>query len=174
MSQEYGLLAIGASRNNVDRRANQRFQPADIRSRISRQRVQRFQAHGGLAPAGQRLVDRPQILVVHGIDRVGHRLARIIGIAHADRDFLQSVQHIELGQAQARYRIDVHRCAQRHRIEPAAASRAPCRGTKFVSPLGQPETGLVKQLSRERPGAHPRGVGLGDTEHVIQKQWAKP
>ena len=72
--------------------------------------------------------------IPEGADAV---IMQVIGITHANRDFLQPIQHVKLGQAKARQRVDIHGRAQRHGVEPAATSRAPGRGAEFVSPLRQ-------------------------------------
>ena len=59
--------------------------------------------------------------------------------------------------------------AHQHRVEPAAAALAPGHGAELAPPLAQPLAGRVGQLRRERPLAHPRGVGLDDAEHEVDR-----
>ncbi len=68
----------------------------------------------------------------------------------------------------------MHRATQAHRIQPAAATRAPGGGTKFVALArhvradGIVEFIAVVELGGKRPGADARGIGLGDAEDVVE------
>ena len=94
-------------------------------------------------------------------------------VADADLDLGQAVEHVELGDAQARDAVDADRALQR-----AASSQPQRRGRPVTVPRSWPTrrqvvadgAGLVhRQLGRERPAADARRVGLGDAEDVVQQ-----
>ena len=93
-------------------------------------------------------------------------------VADADLDLGQAVEHVELGDAQARDAVDDHRALEQRRVEPAAAARPPGHRAALLADRRQvmaDRSRLVdRQLGRERPAADARGVGLGDAEDVVQ------
>src|SRR5690606_18292843 len=91
---------------------------------------------------------------------------------HADADRIQTVEYIQLGQAQTADTVDLDRPTQDHRIEPAAATRTSGGGAELVAAGSQALADVIEQLGGERTGADTGGVGLGDTQHVIQIQRA--
>ena len=72
--------------------------------------------------------------------------------------------------------VGVHgdRVAQRHGVEPADAPRAPGHGPELAATLGDALADVVEQLGRERPGAHPRGVGLHHADDLVDLERADP
>ena len=88
-------------------------------------------------------------------------------------DLGEAVEHVELGQRDAVDAVDLHRLADQHGIEPAAAARPAGDGAELAAALAEQPAGLVGQLGRERAGADARGVGLGDAEHVVERARAQ-
>src|SRR5690606_5590404 len=88
----------------------------------------------------------------------------------ADADGFQAVEHVQLGQAQTGDAVDLDGTAQDHGVEPAATAGTPRCGAELVATLGQEGPGVVEQFGRERTGTNTGGVGLGDTEDVVQVQ----
>ena len=62
---------------------------------------------------------------------------------------------------------------QRRGVEPAAAPRPPGRRAELVAARGELPPDVVVELGGKRPGAHARGVGLGDAQHVMQRLRAR-
>src|SRR4029077_13039898 len=58
--------------------------------------------------------------------------------------------------------------AQRDGVEPAAAALAAGDGAELVSDAREMLAVLVEQLGGEWSRAHARGVGLHDSEHVVE------
>src|SRR5690606_19869060 len=85
----------------------------------------------------------------------------------------QTVQNVQLGQADTGHTVDLDGMAQRHRIKPATTTGTTCGGPHFVPLDRQVLAHVVKQFGRERAGTYPGGVSLGNTQHVVQIQRAK-
>ena len=83
-------------------------------------------------------------------------------------------EHVELGQRDAVDAADFARLAHEASVKPAAASRPPCHRAELDPALADELAGLVLELGRKWPLAHPRGVGLGDAEHVVDRTGAEP
>ena len=90
-------------------------------------------------------------------------------VADADLELGQLVEHVELGERDAVDAGDLARLAHQAGVEPAAAARPPGHRAELDAALAEQPAGLVLELGRERPLAHPRGVGLGDAEHVVDR-----
>src|SRR3546814_7802480 len=90
-------------------------------------------------------------------------------VADADLDFRQPVEHVELGQRQPVDAADLHRLPYQDGIEPAAAARPARHHAELAAALAEKPADVVELLARERPGADPRGIGLGDAEHVTDR-----
>src|SRR5262249_61992379 len=80
-----------------------------------------------------------------------------------------AVEHVELGDAQARDAVDLDRALERGGVDPAAAPRAAGRRAELVPPRAQPLAGIPLELGRERAGSDAGRVGLGDPEDVVQR-----
>ena len=122
-------------------------------------------------PAFHRLVDRldPRLRALRRRQMV-ERLA-VEPVADADLELGQLVEHVELGQRDAVDAGHFARLAHQAGIEPAAAARPPGDRAELGPALAEQLAGLVLELGRERPLPHPRGVGLGDAEHVADGAW---
>ena len=90
----------------------------------------------------------------------------VASVADADLERGHAVEHVELGERDAPNAADLHRLAHQHGVEPAAAPGTAGHGAELAPALAKRAADLVVELGRERPAAHPRGVGLGDAEHV--------
>ena len=95
-------------------------------------------------------------------------------VADAHLQFVQAVQHVQLGQRDAVDAAHGDGLAHHHRVEPAAAARPTGDGAELMAALAQPAADGVVQLRRERPGADARGVGLGDAQHIVQRGGPQP
>src|SRR5690554_2603003 len=172
LPQDDGLVAVGTGGDDVDGGAHQLLDPLDVGLRSSRQPFDGLDAQRGFAPAGHFFVDRLQSGVAVGIAGGFDQVALVVAVAHADADRIQTVEHIQLGQAQTADTVDLDRPTQDHRIEPAAATRTSGGGAELVTAGSQALADIVEQLGGESTGADTGGVGLGDTQHVIQVQRA--
>src|SRR5690554_1613671 len=173
MTQGNGLDAVRAGGDDVDRGLDLLLQEADIGAGVLRELVQAGQAHGALAPARQLHVNRLDLGKAFAADRRTGQLPVGCFIAHTDFHRLQAIKHIQLGQADAGYAVDLNGMAQRYRVEPATAAGTTGGGADLVALDRQVFTHAVKQLGGERAGTHPGGVGLGNTQNVVQVQGAE-
>src|SRR5437762_971394 len=89
-------------------------------------------------------------------------------VTDADADGVQSVEHVELGDAQARDARVHDRATQGHGVEPAAAPPPPGDRAELVTDARQVLAVFVEQLGREGARAHAGGVGLDDAEHAVE------
>ena len=124
-------------------------------------------AGGRLAPAGQRLVDRHHFRVTMRQQRRVLADLAVDPVARADADRVEPVEHVELGDAEARDAVVQHGATQRDGVEPAAAPRPTRDRAKLVPDAREMLAHLVEELGRERTRADPRRVGLHDAEHGV-------
>ena len=106
-------------------------------------------------PPGQLLVDRGDLVEDRlVVGRVGEPLAvGLVGHAHLDR--VEGVEHVELGQGHLGQRVEPHRLAHHHRVEPARPAPAAGVDPVLVAPLDQGVADLVDQLGGERARSPP-------------------
>ena len=71
-------------------------------------------------------------------------------------------------------RVHGDRVAQRHGVEPADPSWPAGHRPELAAALRDALARLVEQLGRERPGAHPRGVGLHDADDLVDLERPDP
>ena len=121
------------------------------------------------APALDGLVDRLDLGLGFWRSAASDRALRRRGIADADLDLLEPVEHVELGQGDAVDAGDLDRLAHHHRVEPAAAALAPGDDAELLALCAQRLADLVCELGRERAAADARRIGLGDAEHVADR-----
>src|SRR6185503_164915 len=88
-------------------------------------------------------------------------------IAGADLDLGQTVEDVELRQAETRDAVREHRAPQQHGVEPAAAPRPARRRTELVADRTQSPADVVVELGGERARTDARRVRLDDAEHVV-------
>ncbi len=81
-------------------------------------------------------------------------------VSRHDRDALESGEHVELRDHEARQAIERDGVSRRDRIEPAATPRTPRHGAELAALSAQSLAALVVQLGWERSGADARAVGL--------------
>src|SRR5262249_3639362 len=100
-------------------------------------------------------------------------VAAVQPVADADLELRQLVEHVELRQRDAVYAADFARLAYEAGIEPAATAWPSRHRAELNAALADEPSRLVLEFGRERPLASPRGVGLGDAEHVVDRAWAE-
>src|SRR6185312_14535458 len=89
-------------------------------------------------------------------------------IADGNSDRIETIQHIELGDAEpGDARMD-DGAPQGHGIEPAAAAPTAGDGTELVTYAREVLAVTIEQLRREGTRADPRRVRLDDTEHMVE------
>src|SRR5690606_36230533 len=96
-------------------------------------------------------------------------LLAAVAVGDAHLQPLETVEYVELSDAQAGDAVDRHRALEGDDVDPAAAARAAGGGAVLLAPVAQPLAGLVVQLGRERATAHAGGVGLADAQHVVDR-----
>src|SRR5690606_38244967 len=131
IGNKYGVVPLGAGRQERHRRADQLLDVADILDRLRRKIVPAARAGGGALPALERLVDRldARLRALAG-RQVVDDLA-VEPVAGADLDFVHAVEHVELGQRDALDAVDGDGLAHQHRVEPAATALAPGNGAEL-------------------------------------------
>src|SRR3990167_5896426 len=108
MTQHNSLVAVRAGGNDINRRTDQLFHALDVSTRSRWQLFQGFRTQGRLAPAWQLLVNRLQAQIAVSISRrINQHIAILVFVAHADTDGFQTVEHVELSQAQTRDAVDL-------------------------------------------------------------------
>ena len=95
-------------------------------------------------------------------------------VGHAHLDGLEGVEDVELGERHLGQRVEAHGLAQHDGVEPPTAPLAPGVGAELVAPLDEELADVVLLLGRERPGADPGDVGLGDADHPLDVPWPEP
>src|SRR5471032_467278 len=173
VAQDDGLFAVRARRHHVYRHADQLFDALDVGARRCWQGCQRFRADGAFRPAWH--------LFVHWYEAGGYFSARwedvdvlaVDGVAGAQLQRFDTIQHVQLGQAHAGHAVDLYRAAQQGSIEPAAAAGTARHGAEFMADLRQvvADACIGRQFRRERAGADARRVSLGDAHDVVQHAW---
>src|SRR3989344_1031369 len=171
MAQNGGFVAVRTRRNNVDRRADQLFDAFDVSTGVSWQLFQGFGTHGRLGPARHLFVHRLQAHVAVSISR-GNGVALRIFVADADVDGFQTVEHVQLGQADARDAVHIDSATQDNSVEPTTTPSTAGSRAELVTLFSQVRTDFVEQLSREWTRTYTRGVSLGNAQDVVQEHRA--
>src|SRR6185437_2421175 len=117
---------------------------------------------------GKLLVDGVAALELFGADRKDFRERSLELVADADLHRLDSVEHVELGDAQAGDAVQLDRALQRRGVEPAGAPRPAGGGAELLSALAQPLADVVGQLGRERPAADARCIRFCNPQNIMQ------
>src|SRR5262245_22525855 len=97
MAQDDGLFAVRTARYHVDRHADHFFDALDVSTCGSWQRFHRLGADGAFGPTWHFFVDRLAQRSVFGADREDVGLLAVDGVAGADLQGFQAVQHVQLG-----------------------------------------------------------------------------
>src|SRR5262249_31429444 len=95
-------------------------------------------------------------------------------IANANLELRKLIEHIQLGQSDAVNTAHFAGLPHEAGIEPAAAARSPRDRAELLAPLAEELAGLILELGRERSFPYPRGVGLGDAQHVVDRARPEP
>src|SRR5699024_12421903 len=95
-------------------------------------------------------------------------------IGHANRDFTDAGEHVELGQEVVRETVDAGGIARNHRVIPATT--AGTSGVHADLAAGDLEVlaPLIKKLGRERSGTNAGGVRLDNAQRGGDEAWAMP
>src|SRR6478735_5737044 len=102
-------------------------------------------------------------------------------VGGADFYALQTVEHIQFGETEAGYAVDLDCFAHSNGIKPTAATLTASGRAKFVTDSSQMFADsiagigscVVRQFGRKWARTYTRGVSLGDTEDIIQIQRAE-
>src|SRR5690606_26082007 len=90
-------------------------------------------------------------------------------VADADLQFVEAVQHVELGKRDAGDTVGGDRLAHQSSVEPAAAALAARHGAEFTALFAKELADLVGELGRARAFADPGRVSLGDAENIAER-----
>ena len=129
--------------------ADQLLDAAHIFDRAGRQVGPAARACGRYPPALDILVDRLDPRLVGG-SPADSRLLAVDPVAGADLDVSKPSSTSSLVSAMPSMPLTCDRLAHQHRVEPAAAARAPGHGAELVATLAEVLADLVVQLGRER------------------------
>ncbi|MCY1204318.1 hypothetical protein D9M72_158440 [compost metagenome] len=172
MAHHDRVVAIRARGHHVDRHAGDLLDALQVQPRIDRQLVVLRDAHGAFGPAFEGFVDRRAALDLVRAHRQDVGGFAVEFVAGAQLELLEAVEHVQLGDAQARQAVDLRRALEQRGVEPAATAAAAgghalfgAHGAHVVA--GGARRGPV-ELGGERTAAHAGAVGLGDAQHVVQ------
>ena len=91
-------------------------------------------------------------------------------VGHADRDFVEIAQHVEVGHRHLRRALHLAAVAGRHAVKPAHAARTAGGRAVFAAvaaALAQLLGLIAEQLRRERARAHAGGIRLRDRDDLF-------
>ena len=94
-------------------------------------------------------------------------------VTGADFHRVEPVENVELGERQFRERVESHRMAQHHAVQPSATTSAAGDGAELTADLGEPLAVVVEQLGYKGAGTDTRGVRLGDTDDATEVAGSK-
>ena len=125
-----------------------------------------------LLPTRQRLIDALHTSERLGI--IGKRINRaaVDHVARAHLDFVEIVEHVKFRERDVRQRIDSHRMAQHHEVEPTRATASPSHGAELAADINDPVGYVSVHLGGERSGTDSSGVRLGDADDTRDVAWA--
>src|SRR5690606_2853573 len=89
-------------------------------------------------------------------------------VPNAELDGFDPIEHVELGDAQSGYAVDLDRTLECRCVEPSATARTAGDRAEFLALFGEMTADLIEQFGRERARADPCGVSLGDSQDVLQ------
>ena len=95
-------------------------------------------------------------------------------IGHTDLDFIELIEHIQLGDGQAIQAVDLHRIAANHPVKPATAAPTARGGAVLAAAIAKVVREAALQLSGEGPLTDAGGVGLGNSDDAVDQGWANP
>ncbi|KAI3478079.1 hypothetical protein L1887_60010 [Cichorium endivia] len=159
-------LVSRADADPLDLDAEELLEELDVGAAVLRQLLPRLGLGDVLLPAGQRLVLHLHLGQHLEVRREARQLLAVHNVAHRHLELLELVQHVELGQVEARVAVDEARVAHHDQVQPAATASAARRRAVLGSDLLQVVADLLVQLSGERTHADTRSVGLHDANHV--------
>src|SRR5712671_4684891 len=168
MTQYDGLIPVGAGGNHADGHVHEGGQTLEVFAGVDRQRVVISDTHCRLLPARHFLVYRLDAgIAVDTQWRLGHDFA-LDAVTDRHPDRVEAIQHIELGDAQAR-NTRMHDCApQSNRVEPAAPAAAARHRAELMPHPRQVLAVFIEQLGRKWTRAYTRRVRLYDTNDFVK------
>ena len=158
------MISRGAGGNHGDLNSNLIGEKSQIVPRFLWERRQVTQAKGWLLPAGHQLVANLHPLQNFDFSgEVRERLA-IDFVFDTDRDLLQVIENIELGDDQRAQAVHPRAVTRRWDIEPPAASRSPRHRAIFAAAFADFLSLGPRRFRGKGSAAHARRVGLGDAD----------
>src|SRR5690606_3644826 len=159
------LLAARPHPDEADGHAHLLLEDVEVVAVLRRQ-VGRLGGPGQVGPpAGELLVDRPDLVQQRLVVGEPVEPAALGLVGDADPHGVEGIEHVELGDRHLGQRVEPHRVPEHDGVEPPGPA-APARVRPgLVPPLDERVAGLVEQLGRERPRPHPGDVGLGHADH---------
>src|SRR5712692_10558985 len=158
------LIPLRTDRDEIDRAADQRLDPAHVVLR-GRRKVLESPRRGRLGlPAGHRFQNRPALgeqarAGGEGVDPLATCL-----VCGAKLDCPKAVEDVESRQHGVLHAVRPRRVARRDRIKPAAATRPAGDSPVLLTVLTQPLALFVQQLRRHRTVANAGLVRLVDSD----------
>src|SRR3954471_4017327 len=160
-----------APRSNADVRdlgLDQRLNAVEVSPRLRRQIGQAPRVGGGRHPAVEPLVSWHRALQQIKITRKLLVHLAVRGVAGAEADAIDRVEHVELGDREIGEPVDPRGVADDDAIEPAAAPRPACRRAELVSELANARSQNLLELGGQGSVAHPRRVSLHHADYRIE------
>ena len=113
------------------------------------------------------MVDRLDLVQAGQVERNLGECFAIQFISLTDLDFLQTVQHVELGDGDRFDTVEPDYVAQGHQVKPATTSRSTGGGAVLVALRTQSLARIIDQFSREGTCSNASSVGLDDPDYFI-------
>ncbi len=161
------MVALRAGADHGDAAAGQFLKTLHIVLAGFRQILELVDLGNILGPTRHGLVNR---LCCGELSLVGRHVVATLAIhvvSHAQRNLLQTGEHVELGEHDVGQTVDLGRVTIHHRVEPAATTRTAGGHAILVALGAQPIAFLAEQLGRERTFAHTGHIRLGDADHAV-------
>jgi hypothetical protein len=126
---------------------------------------------GAISQGDVRLAEASNAIIVAFNVRPGTNVREEIARTGVDvrtyRIIYEAIEDIEFGDAESRYTIDLNASTKCRRIEPTATPGPSGDRSELIAPLGQMAAHLVLQLGWEWARTNPRGIGLGESEYIV-------
>src|SRR6185437_15798321 len=160
-----GLVAFGTGRDHADIELGCAAQELEVVAGAGRQVGFARDAFGRALPAGHGFVNRLEPVPSGGGGRNGvGRLAGISrtiqAVAYADRDVLERIEHIELGDDERLEAVEQRGVAEQRGVEPADAAGPPGDAAELVAALAQLVRLRALDLGGKGAAADPSAIGL--------------
>src|SRR5947209_1046801 len=162
------LISTRANADIGDLSLDQRLNAIEIAARIAGQLGKTARVGGAGLPSLKPFVARLHVLEQLEITRelLVHITVRFV--AGAERDAIESVEHIEFGHRQIGEAIHTRGVTNHHSIEPAAAPRPSSGCAELVAKLANLRRERLRELGWERTVANTRRIRFDDTDHRVE------